>query len=151
MLYGLIAGCIYRARALCTHRTNADEHIRSTYRFLLKSGYTDSKLRPLFSKAMTNIMPSPTDPPEQQPLNPLWIFKTRYHPQDPPSSEIRHAWQQTVENPPLSKRLDKVDIHYRTMPKRQFLVCYKKHPNIGQLLSYQRIKPDSGPPVSSFL
>jgi hypothetical protein len=154
MLFGVIAGNIYRARSLCSDKLDADEKIRAFWRHLLARGYSASSLRPLFDKALNSVVPFLDRPPPAisvQDSERLWLFKVRYHPQDPPSSAIRQAWEATVASPPLSKPLHQVDVSFKTLGHRRFLVCYNRPPNLGNLLSYRKIQPTSGPPVSSFL
>jgi hypothetical protein len=151
VLYGLIAGSIYRAKTLCSNPADAQDIIKKFWRQLRARGYPASTLRPLFEKALCRP-PPPTAPvvtPETE-TTPLWFFKQTYHPQDPPSSAIRRAWQNTVADPPFSKPLKLVDFNHNPVGDRRFIVCYRRAPNLGNLLSYRKLQPDSGPPVSSF-
>ena len=154
MLFGVVAGTIYRARSLCSDSKDADTKILAFWRHLIARGYSASTLRPLFDKALKSVVPfldrpppAPTDPDRER----LWLFKARFHPQDPPSSAIRQAWEATIASPPLSKPLNQIDVKFKTLGHRRFLVCYNRPPNLGNLLSYRKIIPTSGPPVSSFL
>jgi hypothetical protein len=154
MLFGVIAGTIYRARSLCSDPTDADCKILAFWRHLVARGYNKTTLQPLFTKALLSVVPYLERPPPALPTaepDRLWLFKLRYHPQDPSSADIRQAWDSTVANPPFSKPLHRIDVAYKPLGPRRFLVCYKRPPNLGNLLSYRKIKPTSGPPVSSFL
>jgi hypothetical protein len=156
MLFGVIAGTIFRARSLCSDPQDANSKILAFWRHLLARGYATTTIKPLFDRALRSVVPFldrlPTlAPPVIANAERLWLFKLRYHPQDPPSAEIRKAWEDTVANPPLSKPLHRIDVSYRPLGERRFLVCYKRAPNLGNLLSYRKLKPTTGPPVSSFL
>ena len=151
VLYGLIAGAIYRASSLCTDPSDATSFVQKMWRYLRSRGYPTSTLRPLFLKSLTNRKVYIPPPPDSETLPPEhWFFKVHYHPQDPPSSAIQRAWNETVDTPRFSKPLKDVDLMYTKVGQRRFIVCYKRHPNLGNLLSYRKLKPDSGPPVSSF-
>jgi hypothetical protein len=153
MLFGVIAGTIYRARSLCSDPADADTKILEFWRHLIARGYNTVTLKPLFAKALNSVIPHLERPPPPAPdaeADRLWLFKVRYHPQDPPSSALHQAWESTVANPRLSKPLHRIDVNYKPIGQRRFLVCYKRPPNLGNLLSYRKLKP-TGPPVSSFL
>jgi hypothetical protein len=154
VLYGLIAGSIYRSKTLCSSPADADLIIKKFWRQLRARGYPASTLLPLFEKAL-NRKPAPVLPTEpasaSPPPAPLWLFKQTFHPQDPPSSAIRNAWQRTVAEPAFSKPLHLVDLNHTPIGERRFIVCYRRAPNLGNLLSYRKLLPNSGPPVSSFL
>jgi hypothetical protein len=81
----------------------------------------------------------------------MWFFKLVYHPQDPPSGLIRKTWEETIASPGLSKPLEDIDLNFTPIGKRRFIVCYKRAPNLGNLLSCRKLQPTSGPPVSSFV
>ena len=151
VLYGLIAGSIYRAFSLCTYPEDARGYVKRMWQYLRSRGYPTSTLRPLFLKSLQNrrpYVPPLPDAPKRPPDH--WFFKTVYHPQDPPSTLIQQAWKETVENPRFGKPLKDVDLRYTSIGARRFIVCYKRHPNLGNLLSYRKIHPNSGLPVSSF-
>jgi hypothetical protein len=126
MLFGVFAGTIYRARSLCSDSQDADSKILAFWRHLVARGYSASTLRPLFDKALKSLitfldrpLPVPADPDHEC----LWLFKVRYHPQDPTSSAIPQAWDATIASPPLSKPLHHVDVSYKTLGHQRFLVC----------------------------
>jgi len=142
VLFGLIAGWIYRSFSLCTKRSDSNRNIRSLWKFLVARGYQPTLLRPLFKKALANVRPfdpsfsrTATDPDQDR----FWLFKLDYHPQDPPSSTIQRLWQSTVAAPSLRKPLSKVDVHFQPIGERRFIVCYKRAPNLNNLLSYRKL------------
>ena len=150
VLYGLISGSVYRAFALCSEEADAITHIRSMFRYLRARGYERSKLLTLFHKALRNRK-------QPQPLVPVdatsdgnWFFKLTYHPQDPPSHLICKAWNREVAEPPLSTPLKDLDLKFNPIGHRRFIVCCKRPANLGNMLSYRKLRPDTGRPVSSF-
>ena len=156
VLQGLISGWFYRCLSLCTHRSDALDNIRSLWHYLVSRGYQAPTLKPLFDRAFRTVTPfdpsdttstTPTDPDQER----HWFFKMGFHPQDPPSSVVRRAWDRHVANPPLSKPLADIDINYTKIGSRRFIVCYKRAPNLSNLLSYRKLQHSSGPPVSSYL
>jgi hypothetical protein len=152
VLFGLIAGSIYRAKTLCSSTSDADELILKFWHQLRARGYPASSIRPLFEQALRHEPAPLTEAGTNSPTAtaPMWLFKQTFHPQDPPSSAIRRAWQRTVAEPPLSRPLRLVDFNYTPIGERRFIVCYRRAPNLGNLLSYRKLPPESGPPVSSF-
>ena len=152
VLYGLIAGSIYRAYSLCSDVSDAKSYVKRMWQYLRSRGYSITKLQPLFTKALVErktYLPPSANVPATSPE--LWFFKTPFHPQDPKSKSIQTAWNETVENPRFGKSLRHVDMFYNSIGHRRFIVCYKRHPNLGNLLSYRKLLPNTGPPVSSFV
>ena len=156
VLLGLIAGHIHRAFALSTDPTDARASVRELYGHLRARGYSNSTLRPLFLRSLASRSdPSATSVSRQRslPTEPNhWLFKMNYHPQDPDSSQIRKAWTWTVDKPPFCpKTLNRLDIRYKPIGQRKFIVCYHRGKNLGNILSYRKLRQESGPNVSSFL
>lgn len=151
-LYGLIAGFVFRALTLCTDKADALSVIAKMFRNLQARGYSASTLRPIFSKAMESRDNIREVMETQNPNEPdrMWLFKLTYHPNDPPSHLIRKAWNKTVAEPPLSKPLRRFDIRWTPIGDRRFVVCYRRPANLGNILSYRKLKPNSGPEVSSY-
>mmetsp|Transcript_2945 Transcript_2945/g.4409 ORF Transcript_2945/g.4409 Transcript_2945/m.4409 type:complete len:645 (-) Transcript_2945:37-1971(-) len=151
VLYGLIAGSVHRAFSLCTDRSDAIDFLRRLLRHLIARGYSKSSLTSLFQKAIQNYQSRATDDVSSRSnTSDHWLFKLTYHPQDPPSKLIQHAWNTSVAEPRLSKPLKDLDILFRPLGHRRLIVCYRRPANLGNLLSYRKISPDSGRPVSSF-
>ena len=121
------------------------------WRYLLDQGYSPSKLRPIFQHALENKkVYSPTGP-TLDPFPDHWFFKIPFHPQDPSLKKIQRAWRRNIAIPLLSKPLELVDCNYTPLGLHRFIICYNRAPNLGNLLTYRKLLPDSGPPVSSFL
>ena len=152
VLQGLVSGYIYRARLLCSDIKDTNQKIQDLWSHLKNRGYASASLHPIFQKALQGrreYSPPSADPTAAPPA-PHWLFKLPYHPQNPTSSEIRRAWDNTVAFPTDNRKpLHRVDIKWKPIGERRFIVCYTRHQNIGNYLSYRKIKPDSGPSVSS--
>ena len=150
-LQGLICGHIYRAYNLCSDEHDAISSIRKLWSHLRARGYSASTLHPIFSQGIAKRRPyvPPSSTPESTHPD-YWFLKLRYHPQDPSSKFLQKAWNDSVATPRLSKPLSHIDIKFNPIGHRRFIVCYKRAPNLGNLLSYRKITPNSGPPVSSF-
>ena len=158
VLHGLIAGHIYRAKALCTDPADARISIQKMYRYLRARGYANTTLQPIFLKALSLQSNTSLNRPilhNNNDNNSMdsnhWLFKLDYHPQDPPSALLRKAWDTTVANPFCGKPLERFDVKYRPIGARRFIVCYRRGKNLGNLLSYRKLRQHAGPNVSSFL
>ena len=156
VLQGLISGWVYRSLSLCSHQSDANSNIRSLWTYLLFRGYQTSMIRPLFQRAIRTVRPyDPNQSPSNSPTDPdrerMWLFKLPYHPQDPFSRTIRSLWNLHVASPSLCKPLSDIDINYTKIGSRRFVVCYKRAPNLSNLLSYRKLRSDTGPPASSYL
>ena len=152
VLYGLIAGSVHRAFSLCTDRSDAMDFLRRLLRHLTARGHSHSALTSLFQKAIRNYQSRTVDQHSSRSnaTSDHWLFKLTHHPQNPSSQLIQHAWNTTVANPPLSKPLKDLDVLFRPIGHRRLIVCYRRPANLGNLLSYRKMSPESGRPVSSF-
>ena len=155
VLHGLIAGNIFRSFSLCTDENNAKKSVHDFWVQLTKRGYSSATLKPIFEKALNTKRtwtPPATSDSTTNDLSRKWFFKLAYHPQGPPSALIQQAWDRNIANPRDNRKpLAKVDVKYNCIGERRFIVCYKRAPNIGNLLSYRKILPESGSRVSSFV
>jgi hypothetical protein len=80
------------------------------------------------------------------------IFHIRYHPKNPPSIALQHAWHTHVATPPTNHPLQEVTNHNVTECNVERMIIAHNRPfNLGSLLSYRNLKPNSDPPVSSRL
>jgi hypothetical protein len=159
VLSGLISGVIFRIYTLCSEKPDVRARLQDFWNRLLARGYTAVTIETPFRKGIANAKSfllrhtvGPTDA-ESQPL----FFHLRYHPQDPPSSDIQDAWKHLVVHPPLQVPLASLFVkgwnsgQLHRFAQDRLIVCYSRPHNLGNLLSYRKIKPNSGPPVSSFL
>jgi len=149
VLYGLVAGSVYRALSLCSDPSDAQNHLQQLWRHLRARGYSLSALKPLFTKALRNYR-NRDQTSTSATSSDYWFFKLNYHPQDPSSRLIQDAWNNTVAAPRLSKPLKDIDLMFKPIGHRRFIVCYRRFPTLGNLLSYRKLLPTSGRSVSSF-
>jgi hypothetical protein len=129
---------------------DSNRFVNEFWRHLRSRGYSASVLRPLFIKALQHRASTRLSQDAVNPDEPpgSWFFKLTYHPQEDPASHlIQQAWKTTVYTPPLSKPLAHTYINYRKLRDHRFIVCYRRPPNLGNFLSYRKLKPNSGPPV----
>jgi hypothetical protein len=156
LLPGMVHGMLYRIHTLCT--SDVDKRCRTIqfFRHLQVRGYSPTTLRPLFSEAITRATNHVTNPPMPRDTNDemrkSMIFHIRYHPKNPPSSALQHAWHTHVATPPSTHPLREVTNHNGTECNVERMIIAHNRPfNLGNLLSYRKLKPNSGPPVSSYL
>ena len=151
VLHGLIAGHMFGAYSLCTDKKDAIASIKKLWFHLHERGYASDTLNNIFKLAHQNRRTYAPPTQVREPHSPHWFFKIPYHPQDPPSSKIQEAWEKAVATPKLARPLANVDVKFRTLGHRRFIVCYNRPHNLGNLLSYRKILPTFGSNVSSFI
>ena len=152
VLQGMVFGCIHRIYTLCSDP--ADQHARTQqfYRHLSARGYKRETLAPLFAQAVTKAK-AYTGPKEKQGIpKGAILFHLQYNPKLPPSREIQQAWRQNMLQPhSRAPTLGSLKNHNGSPNGlERLIVAYSRAPNLGNLLSSRKIKPDSGPPVSSY-
>lgn len=154
LLPGVVHGMVFRIHTLCT---DPDDQRAKTSRFFLqlqRRGYQPSILRPLFLQAVKRAKaydgPS-NDNGKRTKLRSSIFFHLRYHPHNPPSSEIQKIWRTRISEPPNSMPLANVRNYAGTrIGIDRMIVAYNRPPNLGNILSYRVLKDNTGPPVSSF-
>ena len=149
VLYGLVAGTVYRAYVLCSDITVAILHLKAFLRHLVARGYSRQRLLPLFHKGITNaklFLNHGID--YTQPTKDLdaIFYRIQYHPQDPSSTQLQQLWARHVFNPPDQPSLVDININNGHLRISRFIVCYMRPPNLGNLLSYRNLNR-RGPPV----
>ena len=155
LLPGMVHGGIHRFYTLCTHNADIQAKIQAFYMKLLRRGYSRQTIRSLFREAISKARayianpPDPSATPQPTDRNQM-IFHLRYHPRNPSSKALQHAWYSTVSEPPYTKPL--ADIKNYGGIKigiSRMTIAYSRPNNLGNILSYRKLKPN-GPPVSSF-
>jgi hypothetical protein len=162
LVRGIVLGMIYRIHSLCSDKDDVRNRTVELYQQLIHRGYSRNILVPLFKEAIARAT-TPTNPTaaaaaaevtEEQTatLRRSLFFHLKYHPLNPASSAIQRAWQNTIANPPHSRPLAEVRNHAGTpIGIERLIIAYQRPFNLGNLLSYRKLKDNSGPPVSSYI
>jgi hypothetical protein len=155
ILPGMVHGMLYRIHTLCTE--DEDKRCRTIqfFRHLQVRGYSPTTFHPLFSKAITRVTSHVTNPPAPRDTNDemtkSMIFHIRYHPKNPQLSALQNALYTHVTTPPTTHPLREVTNHNGTECNIERMIIAHNCPfNLGNLLYYRKLKPNSGPPVSSY-
>jgi hypothetical protein len=159
VISGLIFGNIYRTYMLCSKQSDVEQKLRLFFHRLRVRGWEHSTLEPLFvrgiEKAQQKLGLLPAPPESTADLDEDRIFcHVSYNPWDPPSALIQQTWQTAFMNPLHQPHINQLDDRVRGRPKRyrfgRMTVAYHRQPNLGNLLSYRKVKPQGGPPVSTY-
>jgi hypothetical protein len=158
---GLIMGNVLRIYQLCSREQDVARELRAFYHRLRDRGHQDSRLLPIFKKAIANAIEYINTPDETRQLQRLEkeaaaqrrvFLHLPYHPAQPSSREIQHIWHDTVFHPPGSKPLNHLEAENGCLiPIDKLVIAYSRAPNLGNLFSYRKICKRKGPKVSSFL
>jgi hypothetical protein len=156
LLPGMVHGMLYRIHTLCTNDEDKRCRIIQFFRHLQVRGYSPTTLRPLLSEAITRATSHTKIPSMPWDTNDeMWksmIFHIPYHPKNAPSSALQHAWHTHVATPTSTRPLREVKNHNGTECNVERISIAHNSPfNLGNLLSYPKLKPNSSPPVSSYL
>lgn len=156
LLSGMVHGMMFRIHTLCTDNDDRRARTREFFRQLQRRGYQPRQLRPLFVKALRRAQAytgARADPTAQRnKLRRSLLFHLRYHPKNPPSRAIQSAWRHHVAEPPYTNPLAQVKNYAGTpLGIDRLIIAYNRPLNLGNLLSYRKLKDNAGPPVSSFL
>ena len=122
----------------------------------MNRGHNAEKLIPIFQKAVKNahkFLAKSKQQRERERLAKLEAARRRvyfhvtYHPQGPKARDIQHLFDLHVLNPPGETPINQLG---GGTPLDAMIIANHRPPNLGNLLSYQRIEKRIGPPVSSF-
>jgi len=152
LITGMVMGGIYRIHTLCSDSNDRFTRYKSFYRRLLARGWKKDILYPLFHRALKNIEKPPPPRQNNDEEKPTFLF-LEYNPADPKSYLLQQTWRNHFL---FSKRFGHVnDLKNNVGVRLKFnrlIIAYKRRQNLGNLLSYRRLTPDSnGRPTSSFL
>lgn len=160
VMTGLVMGGVLRILQICSSRTDADRHICNFYRRLLDRGHPPMSLLPLFDRAVSNAESyiannstgvKKTSTPVQQQKRDTIYFHIPYHPQDPRAKQWQELWQQHMVQPMNEPHISRIKCGNATFPIEKMTVCYSRHNNLGNFLSYRKLDRFKGRTVSSFL
>ena len=162
VITGLIMGNILRIFHLCSQAQDITKELNAFFEAILARGYQASTIKPIFEKAINNAknyIKYPVKHRERKKLrqNELstrerLFFHVPFHPNNPPSQVLQHLWHTKVYHPPGKLPLNKLtNREGETIFTNQLVIAYSRAPNLGNLLSYQKIDGRSGPKVSSYM
>ena len=159
LVRGIVHGMIYRIHTLCSDPNDINTRTMELYRQLQHRGYSRNIMVPLFHEAIQRAHTTRTEADDtakeaqkKYDLKRTLFFHIQYHPKNPDSRAIQRAWQQTVANPPFSLPLSDVRNYAGSKTGIERLIIAQHQPlNLSNLLSYRKLKDNSGPPVSSYL
>ena len=129
---------------------------------LIARGHSASKIHPIFKKYIGKYfgrkkpqfsLQRADTKPKDFPI----FFHIKYHPMDPPSSEIQKIWKKYMmmgENPrnPYRQALSKVkNKNKEEIGINRLIVCYHRHRNLKELLSPRKFDSRPGPSYTECL
>ena len=150
VLTGLVMGMIFRIFVLCTNPPDRVRKTQDFFRHLIYRGYEAHTITPTFRKAITNAL-AYDGTPRATSHDGTILFKIPYHPQNPPSTDLQRVWRDTLSTPRYGHPLATIK-NYQDVPigLDRMIVCYRRPPNLRNLLSYRTLHFKSGRLVSSF-
>lgn len=157
---GLVIGQVLRYHQLSTRESDAQDQMRKLYKRLLARGHTREILLPLFRKGLHRARAFLKLPLDER----LADSRVRsrkddsvflilpYHPDDPKSYLIQSLWQSVVAQPYDEQPLSEISSLNTSQPigVNRLIIGYRRHQNIGNLLSLRRFDKLKGPSVSSY-
>ena len=150
VLMGLIMGMIFRIFTLCSHRPDQIRKTQDFFRHLIYRGYQAHQIEPIFRKAIANALAHDGTPRDTSSAGTI-IFKIPFHPQNPPSTDLQRIWRDTLSTPPYERPLATIlNRNKDPIGLDRMIVCYRRPPNLRNLLSYRNLHFKSGRLVSSF-
>jgi hypothetical protein len=156
LLPGMVHGMVHRFFSLCTDDSDICQRIKDLYRALLRRGYQPAVLKPLLQKAISHTKETlnrlgPATTSSSKDLRYAMLLHLRYHPLNPSSKELQHLWRTHISEPLYGRPLAELR-NYNRIPLgiNRLIIAYSRPPNLGNLLSYRKLK-NHGPPVSSYV
>ena len=75
-----------------------------------------------------------------------------YHPDNPPSSKLQQLFRECISHPDGAPPLCELDnLEHNKIQVDGMMICYHRHLNLGNVLSYRKIDQRKGPKVSDLL
>jgi hypothetical protein len=145
-----------RLYTLCSNQTDRKHRATLFFRHLQRRGYQPKNMYPLFNQDIirareyvSNTQPAPAN---QTDLIAIQSFHLEYHPCNPAARDIQSACQACIAAPPGQVPLPDIEnINENTCGISRMIVAHHRTSNLSNILSYHKILPNSGPPVSDFL
>lgn len=168
VITGLVYGNILRTFLLCSKDEDITAKLTLFYHRLRVRGWESSTLIPLFIRGLetayerrrqaatpSHHAAAQAQQPTRQKEDPPIFLHLMFNPLDPPSRIVHQNWQSTFMQPRNRPHINYLDDTVRGRRKRysfgKLTVCYHRQPNLGNLLSYRRLKMTSGRRVSDYV
>lgn len=161
VLASLVMGQILRIFTLCSEEDQKKKHLLNFFHRLINRGHVREQLLPLFEKAVTNAESYLKRSDEEKAKKKQAAKATSdsrlflhvpYHPDNPPASELQALFRDCISNPPGEPSLQELkNLDGNLIQVNQMTVCYHRHLNLGNVLSYRKIDNRKGPKVSDLL
>jgi hypothetical protein len=140
---GLVLGQVLRIRRLCSHKEDADKHIKQFFRRLCERGHESSTLIPIFSRAEDNARKflkkkcNTNNPTTETNGGPQKLFlHLQYHPKNPPAHEIQKLWRQHVAQPPNEQPLHTLEtLDGHPFGPTRLIIAYSQPLNLRKTFS----------------
>jgi hypothetical protein len=140
-------GMVNRLYTLVSDEESINTSIITSFHHLQRRGYQPRDIHPLFQSAINQSkenalhLPPASDPSDLQKVQKFQFFHIEYHPMNLPARTIQSAWRNTIYNPPNKiPLLDIIGQHGVECSIDRLIVAYHRPPNLGNLLSYQKLK-----------
>jgi hypothetical protein len=157
LLRGIVYGMVNHLYKLVSDKAERDSITISAFHHLERRGYQPQDIHPLVSSAIAKAEDRITNPPsptivDPEKLSKIQFFHIKYHPKNMPARMIQYLWRNYIAAPPKKIPVsDTVGHNGSTCGIDRLIVAHHRPPNLGNLLSYRKLKPNSGPPISSYL
>jgi hypothetical protein len=150
---GLVHGLVFRIVTLCSHDDDVLAKLRLSFQHLRRRGYAASKILPIYHDAIKRAKDYIGSNTDTKMDRSSILLKLHFHPQDPPSSELQRAWKEELSTPVGGLPLAQILSGHTKMAigVDKLTVCYRRPPNLGNLLSNRQFAFKNGSQVSSFL
>jgi hypothetical protein len=161
VLSGLVFGNVLRIHQLCSNEGDIMKELKLFFHRLLDRGYQSNQLTPLFQQAIDNAkthlqrtaLEHLRAKSKKEMAHRRRVFlHLPYHPSNPSSKTIQKMWAKRVATPdnllPLKSLTNEQGYN---IPIEQLTIAWHRPPNLGNLLSYRRLKNRTGLKVSSFI
>ena len=156
LLPGMVHGMVFRIYTLCSDAEDQKQKTLDFFFQMQRRGWSPTILRPLFKTAIRraiNYKGPKSIQEKQRQSNRTVLFHLRYHPKNPPSSQLQKLWTRHICQPPQPARplWKHRNWRFKKIEIDRMVICYNRPLNLGNLLSYRVLKDiTSGPPASSF-
>ena len=161
VLVGLVMGQVLRIFTLCSTEDQKKKHLLNFFHRLCDRGHERLDLIPLFEKAVTNaesyLQRSDEDIAQRKQAkksngDSRVFLHLPYHPENPSSSTLQKWFRDYISHPPGETPLeDLTNSSNHKIQIKDMTVCYHRHLNLGNVLSYRKLDKRQGPKVSDLL